>query len=96
MVSVAFPVLLRVTFWAALTVPTAWLPNVRLFVDRLAMGATPTPLMEIDCVLPAVPLLLSVIVTDPVLVPTRVGVKVMEIVQLRLDPRELPQLLVSA
>ena len=46
--------------------------------------------------LPAVPLLLSVIVTDPVLVPTRVGVKVMEIVQLRLDPRELPQLLVSA
>jgi hypothetical protein len=52
--------------------------------------------MEIDCVLPAVPLLLSVIVTDPVLVPTRVGVKVMEIVQLRLDPRELPQLLVSA
>jgi hypothetical protein len=43
--------------------------------------AIPVPVRPIVCVLPATPLLLSVIVTKPVRVPTAVGVKATSIVQ---------------
>ena len=43
MVSVAFPVLVRVTAWAALVVPTAWLGNVKLAGERAAPAPVPAP-----------------------------------------------------
>src|SRR2546426_151937 len=43
MVSVAFRLLVRVTAWAALVVPTAWLANVKLAGGRAAPAPVPVP-----------------------------------------------------
>ena len=68
----ADPVLLRVTGWEALEVPTAWLLKVRLEGETEARGATPVPLKLTVC---GLPLALSVRVIVPVRVPLAVGVK---------------------
>lgn len=39
----ALPVFDRVTVWALLVVPCAWLPKVRLAGERLTTGPAPTP-----------------------------------------------------
>jgi hypothetical protein len=39
----SFPPFVRVMVWGALAVPAAWLENVRLLVDRLAVGPSPVP-----------------------------------------------------
>ena len=57
-----------------------WPENVRLVVERLAIGAIPVPLRLAVCVLPVAPLLLSVTVKVPVSVPPVLGVNVMLIV----------------
>ena len=49
--------------------------------DKLTMGAVPVPLKVTVCVLPATPLLLSVMVNMPVSGPVAVGEKVTLIVQ---------------
>ena len=44
MLRVALPLLVRVTELAALVVPTAWLPKLRLVGERLTAGWVPVPL----------------------------------------------------
>ena len=93
-VSAAVPVLVSVTVWAALVVPTVWLANVRLVDDKLTTGiATAVPVSETACGLEAA---LSVSVIAPVSVPAAVGLKVTEIVQLAFTARLVPQVLVCA
>ncbi len=41
--SVAVPVLVKVTLWRALVVFTAWSGKITLFAVRVAKGATPVP-----------------------------------------------------
>jgi hypothetical protein len=89
------PVLVRVTVWAGLVVPTGSEGKVGA-ADRLTAGAVPVPVRLTDCVLPATPLLLSVIVSVPVRVPTAVGVKVTLIVQLPPAATGAEQVSVSA
>jgi hypothetical protein len=93
----AVPVFERVTVWAGLLVPTAWLAKAgRLDGERLTTGAVPVPVRATVWVLFATPLLLSVTVRVPVRLPIADGVKVTVIVQLALAATELPQVLVSA
>lgn len=87
----AFPVLLRVTDWAALVVLTDWLAKVKLEGERPTTGPLPVPLRLIVCGLPAA---LSVIVTAAVRFPVATGVKVTLIMQLLVGASELPQVLV--
>src|ERR1700730_16849601 len=74
MLSVSVPVLVMVTVFAALVVPTAWDPKFRLVVSSERIGETPVPPSGITCGLPAT---FSVMVSVPVLAPIAVGVKVM-------------------
>ena len=92
MASVAVPLLVRVTAWAALLVPTCWLANVRVVLDKVTAGAIPVPLRLTVCGLPAP---LSVMDTVPVRVPVVVGVKVTLMVQLAEAANDAPQVLVS-
>lgn len=92
MLKAAVPLLVSVTGCAALVVPSACVPNVRLVADKLTAGAVPVPVRLIDCGLLAA---LSVIVTMPVLVPVAAGSKVTLIVQLAPPATELPHVLVS-
>ena len=48
MLSGPLPVLLNVTGSAALVVPVTWLPKVSEAGDKIAIGATPTPLSATD------------------------------------------------
>ncbi len=48
MLKAALPVLFRVTDWAALEVPTAWLAKVRLAGERLAAGVVTVVEPEAD------------------------------------------------
>ena len=57
MLKAALPVLLRVTVWAALVVPTDWLPKARLVGERPSTGAAaavsvPVPERVTFCGLP--------------------------------------------
>jgi hypothetical protein len=62
----AVPVLVTVTIWAALLVPRATLPKVRLVAESNTAGApTPVPDSGTTWVLAAAPLLLSVTVSAP-------------------------------
>ena len=70
------PVLVRVTVCAALVVPDIWAEKVSEGDDKLIKGAVPVPLKVTVCVLPATPLLLSVMVSTPVSGPVAVGEKV--------------------
>jgi hypothetical protein len=64
-------------------------------VAKLTMGPVPVPVKLSVCVLPATPLLLSVMVSVPVSEPAAVGEKVTLIVQEPLAATLPPQLLVS-
>jgi hypothetical protein len=80
------PVLLRLTVFAALVVPTFCLPKLRLVVDRLTVSvAPPMPDRESVCE-PA----LSKTVIVPVRVPVAVGAKSTVIAQLPPAGIELP------
>ena len=82
----AAPELVRVTSWAALVVPTSWLPNVRLPGLSVTPGAVPVPLSAAVCGLPPA---LSEMLRAAVLEPAAVGVKVTEMVQLAPAARVL-------
>lgn len=70
------------------------MPKPTLVVLRLTLGAVPAPLKITIWVLPATPLLLSVIVNVPMSVPVAVGEKVTLIVQEPLAATLPPQVLV--
>jgi hypothetical protein len=92
-VNVVPPVLVSVTVFALLTVPTNWLENVRLVADKLTAGAvTPVPVRPMLCGLPDA---LSAIATVPVRVPLAVGLNVTLIVQFPPAATEPPQLFVA-
>jgi len=91
MVSVAAPVLVMVTDWDALDVPTVVAGNVRLVTDRVAEAAArPVPLRVIIC---GEVIALSMMVTAAVSAPVVVGAKCPWIVQLAPTARLVPQLL---
>lgn len=76
------PMLVSVTGWGALGVPTPWPLKVRLVTDRLTLVAeVPVPFSEMICVEFATLLSLSVIVIVAMRPPTTVGLKVTLIVQ---------------
>src|SRR5581483_5132910 len=92
----AAPLLVKVTDCAVLVVPTAWLLNVRLVLDKLTAGApllVPVPVNVIDC---GLPLALSVMLILPVRVPVAVGEKVTLMLQLAPAANEAPQVWVCA
>jgi hypothetical protein len=91
----AVPVLVSVTFLAALVVLITWSPNDIEAGETLAPGPMPVPLSETVCMLPANPLLLSAMVRVPVRVPVAVGEKVTLIVQELLAATLPAQVLVS-
>jgi hypothetical protein len=65
-------------------------------VGRLTEKSSPVPLKLTNCVLPEVPLLLSVTISVPLREPPEVGVKVTLIVQEAPAATLVPQLLVCA
>jgi hypothetical protein len=93
-VKLVFPVLFRVTVWAALVLPVFWLLKVRLVVDTPAMGALPVPVRLTLWVLLATLLLLSVMVTEAARLPVAAGVNVTLMVQVPAAATEVPQVLV--
>jgi hypothetical protein len=93
MVSVALPVLVRVTICAVLLVPDNWAEKVSEEDDKLTAGPVPVPLKPTVCGLFAA---LSVIVRLAVSVPRAKGAKVMLIAQFASAATEPPQVLVWA
>jgi hypothetical protein len=96
MLKLPVPVLLSLTDWAALVVPTVWLVKVRLVGDKDTVGdplEVPDPVRLTVC---GLPLALSVMVRVPLRVPVAVGVKVTLIAQVEPAATPLPQLFVSA
>ena len=88
-----FPVLFKVTVWAALVEPRFWPLKVKLVVATPARGALPVPVRLTACGLLGA---LSVIVTEAVRVPGAVGAKVTLTVHVPPGPTELLQVLVAA
>jgi hypothetical protein len=80
--SIAFPLFCRVTVWAALVLPTAWLANVSDAGVRLtaAAGAIPVPFPPSATLFGLVGALL-VTVKAPLRVPSAVGEKLTLIAQ---------------
>jgi hypothetical protein len=78
MLSVALPVLLTVTVWAVLVVPTDCAAKVRLEEVRLTTGPDPVPDKPIACGLPTA---LSAILIAAERLPTAAGVNVTVTVQ---------------
>src|SRR5271165_4090359 len=93
MLSVALPVLVNVTVWAALEDPTRTPEKLRLAGVRPTNGPTPLPLRPMICGVPAAS---SWIATVPLRDPGAVGVKVTESVQVPVFDTVFPQLSVSA
>ena len=98
MLKAALPVLLRVTVWAVLVVPTDWLPKARLVGERPSTGAVPVAALCVPvperltvCGLPRA---LSVILTEALRLALAEGVNVTLIVQLAPAATELPHVLV--
>lgn len=91
MVKLALPVLVMVTAWAELVVPTFWLVKVRVPLEKLTPPLFPEPCKATDCGLPAA---LSVIVRAVVRGPAALGLKVTLIVQLKFAFTTPPQVLV--
>jgi len=89
----ALPVLPRLTVWAALVVPTAWLAKVRMADDKPAAGAVPVP---DRATVWGLPLALSLMLSEAVRLPLAVGVKVTLIVHEASTVTEMLQVLVSA
>ena len=84
--------MVRVTVCFALVLLTAWLAKVRLAGESVTTGtgATAVPVSETDC---GLPLPLSVMLTEAVLVPAAVGVKVTVMVQVPFTAMVAGQLL---
>ena len=79
MVKAVVPLFVRLSVWAALVVPAAWVPNVRLEAESDAKGwATPVPVSRIIWGLSGA---LSVRVSASTLEPVKGGVKVTPITQ---------------
>ena len=94
-VRVILPEFVRVTVCAALVEFISWPEKVRLVGVRLAPGSVPVPLRGTFCGLPAAS---SVIVIVAVRVPTAVGWKMADIMQLAAGPSvagSVPQVSVS-
>ena len=89
-VRAALPVLLRVTAWAEVVLPTDTLPKERLLGETPATAVVPVPERLMVCGLPVA---LSATLTIAERMPDAVGLKVMLIVQvdpaLKLDPQVL-------
>jgi len=95
-VSVAVPLLLKVTGCAALVVPTAWLAKDRPFGEADPSAPRPVPVKLTVWVLPGVPPSSSVTESVPFCSPTTVGVNVTKIKQLPEGESGVEQLSVSA
>jgi hypothetical protein len=80
--SVALPVLAKVTDCGALEVPTLMVPKVRLFAESKTLGLEPVPVKPTVCWLPDTPPELSMMVSVPVRVPLALGEKTTLMVQL--------------
>src|SRR5438552_9285752 len=91
-VSAVLKLLVRVNEKGALVIPTAVLGNF-FELGATLTGWTPIPVRLIIC---GLLLALSVIVTDPVMVPVVVGLKVTEIVHLAPATTVVPHVLVWA
>jgi hypothetical protein len=85
-VSVVVPTLVSVTVFAALIVPMATVPKLKLLGESFAV--VPIPLSGTCC---GLPLALSVMLNAAVRVPVAVGLKVTLVVQLAPAANELPQ-----
>jgi hypothetical protein len=85
------PLLVSVTAWAALLVPTDWLTNVIEAGVTLTEDVAPVPERFNVCGLPAAS---SAIVSVAVRAPVAAGVKVTLMVQLALGARLAPQVFV--
>jgi hypothetical protein len=79
-VIVPLPVFVRVTVWAALLVPTAWLPKFKLVGLKLAAGWVPVPPSGINCGLPGA-VMLSWMLTSADRFPGVLGANVTVTVQ---------------
>ena len=93
MVRTALPVLVSVTDWDGVAVPTDGLPKVRLEGETLTPDAAPVPERLTACGLPVA---LSEMASDAARPPLEEGVKVTLMVQLVLAATLEPQLLVWA
>jgi len=92
-VKAALPLLVTVTVCALLVVPFSWLPKEREVGDKETPGpvaAVPVPVTATVWGLPGAS---SVKVSEPVLAPAAVGVKITLIVQVAPTASEPPQLL---
>jgi hypothetical protein len=88
------PVLVRVTVWAAVVVPTTcWVEKARDEAERPATGAVPVPLSATVC---GEVETLSAKEIEPERVPVAVGSKLTEMVQLVVGARVVPQVFDSA
>ena len=84
----AVPVLVRVTDWDALAVPSIWLANVRLVAESVGELTKPVPESAIVC---GEPVASSVMVIEAVSGPSAVGTKRARIEQLAPAARDVPQ-----
>src|SRR5437764_1435404 len=89
--SVVFPVLLKVTAWAALEVPTSCEAKVSDEGENAATAPNPVPVKLTGA---GAVLLLLVSDKEPVRLPTEIGAKTTLMVQLAPAPSDVPQLLV--
>ena len=90
--SAPVPVLLRVTLWGLVVVPTSLFPNVTFAGKSPTAGAVPVPERATVCGLPKA---LSATDSDALLAPVVAGVNVTLIAQLLPAAKLAPQLLVS-
>src|SRR5262249_48150563 len=90
---VPVPVLVKVTLFDLLCVPTNWTANLTLVVESRTAGTpTPAPVRLTTWGLPAA---LSVIVIEAERMPTAVGMNLTVSEQVAPPTRDVPQLLVS-
>ena len=82
--------LVNVTFWPGLTVPTDWFVNARADVERLTAGMIPVPVSATVCGDPGA---LSLMVMFPVRLPATVGANATEMLQFAATARVTPQVL---
>src|ERR1035437_1913999 len=90
-VNAAVPLLVSVTCWGALELPTGWLEKLKLPGLNATLGAVACPLRRADCTKPGA---LSVKLNHPPRAPAAVGAKLTEMVQLAPAATEEPQVLV--
>jgi hypothetical protein len=93
MLSVAVPLLVRVTVWVELELPTRTFGKVRLEGVNVTFAAAPVPLRTMECGEPAAS---STMTMDPVRDPDALGVNVTENVHSPAAGTLLPQVSVSA